>query len=187
MDEVFENWNKYILKEQFKDYVHSDMVKLFHYSRVRSADSLVLDPNRFVTNRNSYSKNEYNASTFPRVFFYLDKEKTERNIASGTLFTAEVPASDIYDIRVDVEDLLKKSKKATGQVVPDIHKVLKALAGKDKATPGYEEHFVPIRDSSSKIYKGIHYAISHGSIPVVAWFEHIEVYKELPEGERGEV
>ena len=178
MDDILENWNKYILKESLSEYVEDGMVNLYHYSKVSGTDSLVLDPEFFKTKRNSWSKREYNVSSFPRVFFYLDKEKTERDIATGTLFVARVSADDIYDLRIDEEDLLQKSKKATGQVVPDVHKVMKALAGKDVASLGDEEYFKPIREPSAKIYKGVHYSINYGDTPVVAWFEDIEVRKE---------
>ena len=76
---------------------------------------------------------------------------------------------------------MQKSKKATYQTVPNYDKVFKALTGKDKPTPGYEDMFTPIRDADSKIYKGVSYTIRGGEIPVVVWFDEIEARIESEE------
>jgi hypothetical protein len=185
MYDILKGWKKYLLSERLQDFAQDGMIKLYHYTRAGS-ESILLDPERFKTQRNSWSRREYNTSSFPRVFFYLDTEKTERDIAIGIPLVATVSAEDIYDLHADEENLLQKSKKASGLVVADMHKVLKSLAGKDFASKGYEEHFKPIRAPDAKIYKGVHYSINYGDTPVVAWFEEIEAKREIePDGERG--
>jgi len=187
MKGMFKDWNNFLIKEEMSEYVHNGVVTMYHYSRNVDADSIMLDPEFFKDKRNSWSRREYNTSSFPRVFFYLDTSKTERDIANGAPFSVDVPVSDIYNLRADEEGLLEKSKKASGQVVPDLHKVLKALAGKDFPTRGYEEHHKPIRGEDAKIYKGVHYAINYGETPVVAWFEDIEVTREKSSEEREDI
>lgn len=177
---ISKKW-KTFLQEGLEDYSKAGLVKLYHYSRMAGTDKITLDPERFKTGRNSWSRNEYNRSSFPRVFFYLDKEKTERDIATGEPFVASVSADDIYDLIQDPEDLLAKSKKASQQTVPDYGKIFKSLTGVDRPTPGYEEYFTPIREEGSKIYKGIYYTINYGDTPVVVWFNKIEAHKEREE------
>ena len=69
----------------------------------------------------------------------------------------------------------------------DIHKSLKALAGKDKPHPDFPELFSPIREEGAKIYKGVYYNIRDGSIPVVAWFEEIEATRNAQSKESEEI
>ena len=188
---LMENWRLYLkgqqsilLRETHESYIQDGKVKLYHFTTSVPASSVMLDPQRFTSSRNSWSRRESQISSFPRVFFYLDKEKTEPEIGTGTPFVATVDPSDIYDILKDEENLLQKSKKATFQTVPNYDKVFKALAGKDKPTPGYEDMFTPIRDESSKIYKGVSYSIRGGEIPVVAWFDEIEARIESDKKEK---
>ena len=93
------------------------------------------------------------------------------------LYSVEVPASDIYNLVEDPEDLLHKSKKASGMVVPNLDKVLKSLAKEDK--PGlYPEYFTPIRGEDAKRYRGVYYRINQGTKDIVVWFDEIEATRE---------
>ena len=174
MKRIYENWNKFLLKEELERYVKNGMIELFHYSR-RDMDKIPLDPERFRSSRMSYSKRDYNVSSFPRVFFYLDPSHLETVVAGSkrNLYSVEVPASDIYNLVEDPEDLLHKSKKASGMVVPNLDKVLKSLAKEDK--PGlYPEYFTPIRGEDAKRYRGVYYRINQGTKDIVVWFDEIE-------------
>lgn len=187
MREYFDKWRQYAISEGHEEYAKNGRVKLYHYSPSMVARSVTLDPQRFVTSRRSWSRKEYQVSPFPRIFFYLDKEKTESDIGVGNLFTTEVDSMDIYDLLKDEEGLLQKSKAATGQTTYNFSKVFKALAGKDKPTPGFEYAHKRIRDEDAKIYKGVSYSIGGGEIPVVAWFDEIEVFlEEEPENNEEE-
>jgi hypothetical protein len=178
IEDYLNKWRNYTLQEGVEEYEEGGKVKLYHFSPSIVANAVTLDPQRFISSRNAWSRKESQISSFPRVFFYLDKEKTEPGIGNGTPFVATVDVDDIYDIVKDEENLLQKSKKATFQTVPNYDKVFKALSGKDKPTPGYESSFTPIRDEDSKIYKGVSYSIGGGKIPVVVWFEEIEAQLE---------
>ena len=114
MKRIYQRWKKFLLREELGKYVENGTIELFRYSS-RDMDEIPLDPKRFQTDRMSYSKNDYNASSFPRVFFYLDPEHLETVVAASkrNLYSVKVPASDIYDLVEDPEDLLAKSKKAS--------------------------------------------------------------------------
>jgi len=174
MDTIHNNWQKFLLKEEIEKYIEAGEIELFRFSG-RDMDVIPLDPEKFRSARMSYSKNDYNVSSFPRVFFYLDPSHLETVVAGSknNLYSVKVPASDIYDLVEDPEDLLHKSKKASGMVVPNLDKVLKSLAKEDK--PGlYPEYFTPIRDEDAKRYKGVYYRINQGTKDIVVWFDNIE-------------
>jgi hypothetical protein len=183
MKRIIENWNKWLINESISlsQHVDSGMVHLYHYSRAE-APSILLDPERFKSGRNSWSMREYNVSPFPRVFFYVDSSKTEADIAHGIPYEVSVPASDIYDLTTDPEGVLKRSSTYSEYSKSvDIHKTLKALAGKDKPSVNFPHLFTPIRDEGAKIYKGVYYMIREETIPVVAWFEEIEAARATEE------
>lgn len=174
MDTIHNNWRKFLLKEEIEKYIEAGEIELFRFSG-RDMDVIPLDPEKFRSERMPYSKNEYNVSSFPRVFFYLDPSHVETVVADSKkyLYSVKVPASDIYDLVEDPEDLLQKSKKASGMVVPNVDKVLKSLAKEDK--PGlYPEYFTPIRDEDAKRYRGVYYRINQGTKDIVVWFDEIE-------------
>tara|TARA_R100000234_G_scaffold118877_2_gene100353 strand:+ start:689 stop:1240 length:552 start_codon:yes stop_codon:yes gene_type:complete len=174
MKRIYREWKKYLLKEELEKYVEGGMIELFRFS-ARDMDKIPLDPEKFRSARMSYSKNDYNVSSFPRVFFYLDPSHLETVVAGAkkNLYSVKVSASDIYDLVEDPEDLLHKSKKASGMVVPNLDKVLKSLAKEDK--PGlYPEYFTPIRDEDAQRYKGVYYRINQGTKDIVIWFDKIE-------------
>lgn len=159
-------WKSFLLQESIGDYSINGMVRLYHYSRA-AADSVELDPKRFLTHRGHYSRNDYNASDVPRVFFYVDLDHAERFIKQGAeLFSAKVPAADIYDLTVDPLGLIEKSKPAP-YVAPDMDYVLRALAQSS-------ENILPAEASA---YRGAYYKT--GGMGVVVWFEPIQVKKFL--------
>jgi hypothetical protein len=183
MNDIFNKWKTYVLKEELERYVAGGEIELFRFS-ARDADTIPLDPARFKTDRMSYSRNDYNVSSFPRTFFYLNPEHLETVVGGSKphLYSVRVPADDIYDLVVDTEDLIAKSKEASGMVVADVHKILKALAKEDK--PGlYPEYFTPIRDADAKRYKGVFYRINHGTKDIVVWFDKIEATRKETESE----
>lgn len=192
MKKIIENWNKWVTSESvgpalpMSKYVDSGMLHLYHYSGATSP-SILLDPKRFQSGRNSWSMREYNISSFPRVFFYVDNSKTEVDIARGAPYEVSVSASDIYDLIEDPEGILERSIEKYAATA-NMHRVLKALAGKDKPHPSAPHLFTPIRDEGAKLYKGVYYTINDRTIPVVAWFDEIQASRPTEEtGEREEV
>ncbi len=180
MKELVDNWRGFIQKEGLS----SGTVSLYHFSKVDS-DTLELDPEFFKTKRSHYSRNDYNVSSFPRVFFYVDPAEAENIVKSSNpnLFVTQVNSSDIYNLMEDPEDLLNKSKKAMSQVRADFTKIFKSLTLTDKPHPDpqYAKYFVPIREDGSKKYKGVYYTINGGQTQVVVWFDKIKVNKKESE------
>ena len=187
MKKLFENWNSWVIGESsdMSTVVNGGQIDLYHYSKAEHP-TLMLDPKRFVSGRNSWSRREYNISPFPRVFFYADNTKTEAGIALGTPHEVSVPASDLYDLVSDPDGILKRAIMQYAST-PDMHKVLKALAGKDMPSKSNPELFTPIREPGAPLYKGVFYLIDNGRIPVVAWFEEISATRKTEESEREEI
>ena len=129
--------------------------RLYHYSDLDEA-STVLDPQRFLTHRNPYTRRDYATSGFPRIFFYTDLDNVERQIASGrNLYYAEVASQQIYDITADPDNLKDMSKGPYGLML------------------NFDELFQNIVDQG---YKGAYYNIGNDA-DVVVWFEPISVIR----------
>ena len=58
MKDIFKLWNRYLKEDTLSDYEQGDRLTLYHYSRADS-DRLILDPEHFLSGRNSFSKREY--------------------------------------------------------------------------------------------------------------------------------
>ena len=93
-------------------------VEMFHFSPARFPPGTVvtLDPNKF--GGNSYTRNDVNAASTPRVFFYLDVNEKE-HIVSGRLYKAVVPADQIYNILDDPLGI-KKRLRADLRVIEEM-------------------------------------------------------------------
>jgi hypothetical protein len=143
MKRILENWRQYA----------GDTSRIYHYSDA-DEDSIVLDPQRFLTHRNPYTKREYATSAYPRSFFYTDLSTAEKQIASGRkLYYADVPSQQIYDIVGDPERLKEKSKGPYGLAL------------------NFDELFQNI---IGRGYKGASYNIG-AETGVVVWLEPIKV------------
>ena len=183
MNKLFRKLRKFLLRENIAS---SGAMNLYHFSSA-DADDLLLDPEFFKTKRQSYSRNDYNVSSFPRVFFYVDPGEAEPLVRSSNsnMYVATVDAGEVYDLIKDPEGLLQKSKSASGQVRPDYDKVFKSLVGEDKPHPNpeYAKYFTPIRAEDAKRYSGVYYRIHGGETQVVVWFDKISAKKQQKESE----
>ena len=147
-----------LLLENWRKYIDGNSIRLYHYSRF-DKESVVLDPQYFLSHRNPYSKRDYAVSAYPRVFFYTDPENIEQQVSAGrNLFYVDVDSSAVYDINRDSEGLKDISKGPYG------------------FTLNFDELFENIVD---KGYSGAYYTIENGRIGVVVWFRPIEVKKML--------
>ena len=154
---LIENFKKYISEESLGDFSDEGIVNLYHYTNPRNAegkDSLVLDPQYFVTSRGAYSKREWETSRYPRTFFYTDYENKEP-IVNGALLSTSVPTNEIYDLKKDPEGYMEKHRHPTYGMRKQME---------------WEWMMEDIHSS----YKGIYYSI--GKPNVVAWFNPIEVF-----------
>ena len=112
MKHLFGKWRNFLLQESVGEYSIGGLVRLYHYSKAKD-DSVQLDPEYFLTKRGHYSRNDYNVSDMPRVFFYVDLDHAEDIVKQGArLFSVQVPADQIYDLTADPLGLIQKSIQA---------------------------------------------------------------------------
>ena len=155
MKDIFKLWNRYLKEATLSDYEQGDRLTLYHYSRADS-DKLILDPEHFLSGRNSFSKREHEKSQVPRTFFYLDPAQAEPIVKSGrNLYTVSVNPSDIYDLKSDPKGIITSSRQP-GAFFVDYNKVFNTI---------------------KREYKGAYYGTP--SFDVVAWFESIQSTKEI--------
>ncbi len=124
------------------------MLTLYHYAPDDFEDG-VLDPSRFGAG--TYTSRDARASDVPRVFFYLNPGDREQWFTGRRLFSAQVPASSIFDIDNGDPKVLDASRTSSGRIDP--HELLLNVKGAG--------------------YKGIKY--DAGGMPLVAYFEPIAV------------
>jgi len=147
------------LISKFREFIDEGSLgrTLYHYSNFEG-DKFTLDPARFTDKkfRKSYSRNDYNVSQFPRVFFYTDPENKEA-LVRGNLFAVNLVGAAIYDLDKDPDGVVSKlsAESPTGNM---------------RAGVEWEDFFEEI----STKYDGVFYKI-HDDIGVVAWFKPIEV------------
>lgn len=154
---LIENFRNYIHEDSLGDFSDEGMINLYHYTHRRNVegkDSIILDPNHFVTNKNSYSYSEWDTSRYPRIFFYTDYDNKEP-IVDGALLSTSVPTNEIYDLKNDPEGYVEKHRHPTYGLRKQME---------------WEWMMEDIHSS----YKGIYYSI--GKPNVVAWFDPIEVF-----------
>ena len=169
MKYFFEKWKRYVQED--KEGLQGN-VTLYHFSRTNNPE-LLLDPRYFLAHRQHYTRNDYNVSDMPRIFFYTDLEQAEQQVKEGsTLYKVEVPSKFIYNLSEDPLKLKEKSISSY-RVTPDYDRILRSLANKPR-----ESKYGPPPESLLKQskYKGAYYKTA--GMNVVVWFEPIKVKKE---------
>ena len=104
-----ENFKKFLTEGQKRDYEVGGEILIYHYAPV-AVDQIIVDPKYFVdrAKRSSFTMREYETSTVPRTFWYVDPKQRERQVAQGsTLYTATISADKIYDLREDPDGYKK--------------------------------------------------------------------------------
>ena len=171
MKSILSIWRSFLLTEALNAYEDNGQITLYHYSKT-DKPSLALDPDRFLEH-NTYTRNDFNASSLPRIFFYVNLDHAEPIVKEGaTLYTTKVNTSDIYDMRSDELGLKQKAMRYPGIAASiDFDWLLRSIAGA-----------IPENWSSKSIlpegtppYKGAYYTLSN--MDVVVWFDQIEVTK----------
>jgi hypothetical protein len=115
MKKIMENFKKFLTEAQKDDYVVGSEMMLFHYAPV-DAETIVVDPKYFAdrAKRSSFTMREYETSTVPRTFWYVDPQQRERQVAQGRkLYQATIPSGEIYDFRNDPEGYKEKHRHPT--------------------------------------------------------------------------
>lgn len=153
-----------LLNEALSDFVSGNTVTLYHYTNT-DEEQLTLSPDEF--GKNSFTKRDKATTDYPRVFFYLDLDDTERFFKndSAVLYSTEVPADKIYNVLTD-PDGIKRGIREENNGALNFHELLTTI--------------------HERGYKGMYYT-PRGE--VVIWFEPITVTKHTEEEpvEQGEV
>jgi hypothetical protein len=121
MKELFENFRRFIEESSVKE-----MTTIFHFTDSDKPE-LVLDPLEAQRNANPHSKNEWNTSMVPRVFFYIDLDDQESFFNSSTLYSTEIPTEDIYFLASDEKELIKQSMNEYNRI--DFDELLRLASG----------------------------------------------------------
>jgi len=162
MKKLIKDFKKFLTEAQKADYDEDGTMTLYHYAPVDKGE-IVIDPKYFAdkAKRSSFSMREYETSTVPRTFWYVDLEQREMQVSSGrNLYQATIPASRIYDFRNDPE----------GHKEMHRHPVYGLRKG-----VGWDEMLEHIRES----YAGIYYSLSN--FDVVSLFIPYEATRVSPE------
>jgi hypothetical protein len=115
MKKIMENFKKFLTEAQKGDYEVGGELMLFHYAPV-DAEAIIVDPKYFAdrAKRSSFTMREYETSTVPRTFWYVDPKQRERQVASGRkLYQAPIPTGEIYDFRNDPQGYKEKHRHPT--------------------------------------------------------------------------
>jgi len=105
MKKLIQDFKKFLIEAQMGDYDEGGSLTLYHYAPV-DQEEIVVDPKYFAdtAKRSSFSMREYETSSVPRTFWYVDLEQRERQVSSGRhLYQATIPGNRIYDFRNDPE------------------------------------------------------------------------------------
>ena len=183
MKDLLQKWKKYLIQESLGHYSVGGKIRLYHYSEA-DQDSISLDPEYFLSNRKSFSRNDFQASDLPRVFFYTNLDHAEDIVKQGrTLYTTFVNVDDVYDMTRDPDGIKKDARRwptnmrgekiKTGSAPLDTDLYLRSIAGR----PSSGQELVPVERDGA--YSGAFYKT--GNMDVVVWFRPIEVYKFNPE------
>jgi len=183
MKDLLQKWKRYLIQEGVEHYNISGQMRLYHYSEAQD-DSITLDPEYFLSNRKSFTRNDFQASDLARVFFYTNLDHAENIVKQGrTLYSVFVDTSKIYDMTKDPASLKKDARNwptnIRGEKIKDGHAplntdlLIRSIAGK----PSGGMELVPLPDDQK--YSGAFYKT--GDMDVVVWFEPIEVHKFNPE------
>ena len=162
MKKLIKDFKQFLTEAQKSDYDSGGELMLYHYAPV-DADQIVVDPKYFAdrAKRSSFSMREYETSTVPRTFWYVDLDQRERQVSAGRyLYSATIPSSDIYDFRNDPE----------GHKEMHRHPVYGLRKGVE-----WNEMLEHIRES----YAGIYYSLSN--FDVVSLFVPYEATRVSPE------
>jgi hypothetical protein len=162
MKKIMENFKKFLTEAQKGDYDVGGEMMLFHYAPV-SAEEIIVDPKYFAdrAKRSSFTMREYETSTVPRTFWYVDPKQREKQVSQGRkLYQANISSGEIYDFRNDPEGYKEKHR----------HPTYGLRKGEE-----WNNMLEDIRDS----YAGVYYSLN--AFDVVSLFVPYEATRVPPE------
>ena len=164
MKKLFENFKKFLTEAALADYNNNGTMTLYHYAKSKD-NVLILDPKYFLSGRNTFTRNDFQASGLPRVFFYVNLDHAEDIVKqSRTLYTAVVNVDKVYDITKDPAGLKKEARNWPTNIYGEPIKTAPSSLNMDLLLRGIAEN-----------YSGAFYETN--GMDVVVWFEPIEVYE----------
>ena len=164
MEKLFENFKKFLTESALVDYNDNGMMTLYHYGK-SGEDAIILDPEYFLSDRNTFTRNDFQASGLPRIFFYVNLDQAEDIVKQGrTLYAAVVNIDKVYDITKDPEGLKKEARNWPTNIYGEPIKTAPSSLNVDLLLRSIAEN-----------YPGAFYKT--GDMDVVVWFKPIEVYK----------
>ena len=170
MKKLLKSWKKYLIQESLEQHGINGQLQLYHFSKSQD-DSIVLDPEYFLSDRNTFTRNDFQASDLPRVFFYVNLDHAEDIVKQDrTLYATVVNANKVYDITKDPEGLKQEARNWPTNIYGEPIKTAPSSLNMDL-----------LLRSIAGNYSGAFYKT--GGMDVVVWFEPIEVYKVPKEGE----
>lgn len=146
-------------------------VQLYHYTLKDLGDTVILSPEETVQRRSSWSMREYRRSDVPRVFYYVNLEKTEKDIVSMSkfLYTGFVDGLDILKVNEAIAEYQKNPEELLN-ISPSAFSAVKDFMDK-----GGINHDL-LLESIKKFFKGAYYLFPDGT-EVVIMFYPLKTYK----------
>jgi len=178
MKRFLSEWRNFVVREALSDYSIDEDIRLYHYAR-SDENRLTLDPEYFLSKGSAYTRNDFNRSQLPRVFFYTDLDHAEAIVKQdATLYSTTVPASQIYDLQTDPLSLAEKAIRYPGIAASlDYDLLLRSLAGIFPSSWKTKTLLPP----DAAPYNGVFYSLAR--MDVVVWFRPIEVERFSVEGD----
>lgn len=168
---LFEEYQSIDKLNSVSDVTLKGDIQLFHYTGKDLGDNVILSPEESIKNRLSWSMSEYRRSDVPRVFYYLDLEKTERDIAtmSKFLYTGFVDGLDILKVNDAISEYQKNPEELLN-INPNAFSAVKEFL--DKGGINYDL----LLESIKKLFKGAYYKFADGT-EVVIMFYPLKTFK----------
>lgn len=169
---LFEEFNPIDNKqESIKPVTLDGEIQLFHYTGKDLGDTVILSPEETIQRRSSWSMREYSRSDVPRVFYYVNLEKTEKDIVSMNrhLYTGFVDGLDILKVNEAIAQYQKNPEELLN-INPGAFSAVKDFMDK-----GGINHDL-LLENIKKFFKGAYYSFPDG-IEVVIMFYPLKTFK----------
>lgn len=144
--------------------------EVYHYTGKDLGDTAILDPKETINRRKFYSNNDYKQSTFPRVFYYMDLARTERQVTQGNkfLYRGTVDGAKVLDVQECIEAYKEDKEQLERTNKNAFQSIQKILDG----NRSWDDFFKEV----SKHFDGIYYDYG-GKRPIAVMFVPVEVEK----------
>lgn len=170
--------------ESLEEFVGDNSITLYHYSN-ENVEKLKITPDKF--GENPWSKREKRASSYPRSFFYVNIEDTERYFKGKTLYKIILDKDAIYDLKKDPMGFITDIRKENGGAL-NMDVLLETIHGSGFMGAYYEVGikvvilFVPVTASRINVEPKYFKNMNEGMIKDVLDTKYVAIIS----GERGD-